>query len=84
MCHFFVLQETLLWNGIASKKKGQKWGREKGSCMRNDVEIVYNEPAREKIIPEQGKSVDVHLDFESLFPLTRIPKVCPLSPQSLF
>ncbi|OAY74735.1 Coilin [Ananas comosus] len=67
-------RETLLWNGIASKKKGQKWGREKGSCRSNDVEIVYNEPASEKIIPEQGKSVDVHLDFESLFPLTRIPK----------
>ncbi|XP_038989770.1 coilin-like isoform X2 [Phoenix dactylifera] len=65
--------ETLQWNGTTSKKKGQKWGREKTSSKRND-DNACNGASIEKIVAEEGKHVDGQIDFESLYPLTRLPE----------
>lgn len=60
------------WNGITSKKKGQKWGREKHTFTpRNDnkdslYEILSN--AKDKLSDEG-------IDFDKLPPLVDVPKV---------
>ncbi|CAA3006092.1 Hypothetical predicted protein [Olea europaea subsp. europaea] len=59
------------WNGITSKKKGQKWGREKHTFTpRNDnkdslYEILSN--AKDKLSDEG-------IDFDKLPPLVDVPK----------
>ncbi|XP_010929923.1 coilin isoform X2 [Elaeis guineensis] len=65
--------ETLQWNGTTSMKKGQKWGREKTVSKRND-DNACNWASNKKIVAEEGKHVDGHIDFGSLYPLTRLPK----------
>lgn len=65
--------ETLQWNGTTSKKKGQKWGRENTSSKRND-DNVCNGASNEKFLAEEGKHVHGRIDFESLYPLIRLPE----------
>ncbi|XP_072962465.1 coilin-like isoform X1 [Typha angustifolia] len=73
MGHEDKTMETFKWNGITSKKKGQKWGREKAMRGSND-DKAFDEWAIEKIVSEEGKPVHDHLEFESLSPLARQPK----------
>lgn len=73
--HALMLQETLQWNGTTSKKKGQKWGRERTLSRKNEDNSCIG-PSNEKTVAEEGKHVDGHIDFESLYPLTRLPEVC--------
>nr|XP_009415977.1 PREDICTED: coilin isoform X3 [Musa acuminata subsp. malaccensis] len=65
--------ETLQWNGTTSKKKGQKWGREKTLSKKSDDDYC-NGAFNENMITEEGEHVDDHINFESLFPLTRLPE----------
>lgn len=77
LCCIPILQETLQWNGTTSKKKGQKWGREKTLSKKSDDDYC-NGAFNENMITEEGEHVDDHINFESLFPLTRLPEVCSL------
>ncbi|KAJ8458128.1 hypothetical protein OPV22_031054 [Ensete ventricosum] len=65
--------ETLQWNGTTSKKKGQKWGREK-TLRKKSEDNSCNGAFYENMITEEGEHEDDHINFESLFPLTRLPE----------
>nr|XP_027096364.1 coilin-like [Coffea arabica] len=70
-----VSEESFQWNGITSKRKGQKWGTEKNSfSRRND----YNNANRDRPVTLSAPK-DVHLngpiDFEKLPLLSYMPKV---------
>uniref|UniRef100_A0A1D1XEK9 Coilin n=1 Tax=Anthurium amnicola TaxID=1678845 RepID=A0A1D1XEK9_9ARAE len=66
--------ETLKWNGTVSKKKGQKWGREKNfSCRMDDDNIPPEQPNAESVVGGDDKK-DLLTEFEKLFPITRLPK----------
>ncbi|XP_009415977.2 coilin isoform X3 [Musa acuminata AAA Group] len=65
--------ETLQWNGTTSKKKGQKWGRGKTLSKKSDDDYC-NGAFNENMITEEGEHIDDHINFESLFPLTRLPE----------
>ena len=72
---FLASQESFQWNGITSKRKGQKWGTEKNSfSRRND----YNNANRDRPVTLSAPK-DVHLngpiDFEKLPLLSYMPKV---------
>lgn len=65
---------TFQWNGITSKKKGQKWGMEKTSHSRkSDYEDLYQESSEilgiEEEIPENDP-----IDFNKLELSTTLPK----------
>ncbi|XP_038986855.1 coilin-like isoform X2 [Phoenix dactylifera] len=64
--------ETLQWHGTTSKKKGQKWGREKTLSRKNEDNSCTG-ASNEKTVAEE-ENVDGHIDFESLYPLTRLPQ----------
>ncbi|KAL9353203.1 hypothetical protein Peur_055883 [Populus x canadensis] len=66
--------ERFQWNGITSKKKGQKWGKEKVvSCKRNDYNNFKKESYSSLTIEEQTPVYDF-TNFEE-FPLyASLPK----------
>ncbi|THF99638.1 hypothetical protein TEA_025167 [Camellia sinensis var. sinensis] len=68
-----VSVETFQWNGIISKKKGQKWGKEKFSSRRNDYKDS-NEERSEVMTTERVDPPNNPLDFDKLAPLARLPK----------
>ncbi|KAL7241108.1 hypothetical protein ACSBR2_006686 [Camellia fascicularis] len=68
-----VSVETFQWNGITSKKKGQKWGKEKFSSRRNDYKDS-NEERSEVMTIERADPPNNPLDFDKLAPLARLPK----------
>ncbi|KAL0421466.1 UNVERIFIED_CONTAM: Coilin [Sesamum latifolium] len=69
-----VPSESFHWNGITSKKKGQKWGKENRSFTpRNDLQISnkeYTEILSKRKDAQPGEGVD----FDKLPPLPSIPK----------
>ncbi|CAL5398605.1 unnamed protein product [Camellia sinensis] len=75
-----VSVETFQWNGIISKKKGQKWGKEKFSSRRNDYKDS-NEERSEVMTIERVDPPNNPLDFDKLAPLARLPKKCPSHPE---
>ncbi|CAK7332515.1 unnamed protein product [Dovyalis caffra] len=66
--------ETFQWNGITSKKMGQRWGKEKAvSCKRNDYNNFKKESSSSLTIEEQTPVYDC-TNFEE-FPLyASLPK----------
>ncbi|KAL2559866.1 sphere organelles protein-related [Forsythia ovata] len=69
-----VPADTLQWNGITSKKKGQKWGREKHTFTpRNDRKDSYKDFS-EILSNEKEKLSDEGIDFDKLPPLADVPK----------
>eukprot|EP00262_Sarcandra_glabra_P022216 TRINITY_DN9774_c0_g1_i2.p1 TRINITY_DN9774_c0_g1~~TRINITY_DN9774_c0_g1_i2.p1 ORF type:complete len:532 (+),score=94.80 TRINITY_DN9774_c0_g1_i2:79-1674(+) len=65
---------TLQWNGPTSKKKGQKWGKEKPSvCRRNDDNDSYEEYNKDLSV-EEGELPHDPVDFEKLMPLSCLLK----------
>ncbi|KAJ6430378.1 hypothetical protein OIU84_021725 [Salix udensis] len=70
----YIPTETFHWNGITSKKMGQKWGKEKaGSCKRNDYNNFRKESSSCLSIEEQTPVYDC-TNFED-FPLyASLPK----------
>jgi coilin len=75
LCSHVLLQETFHWNGITSKKKGQKWGKEKAvSCKRNDYNNFRKESSSSLSIEEQTPVYDC-TNFEELPLYASLPKV---------
>ncbi|EEF32350.1 conserved hypothetical protein [Ricinus communis] len=65
--------EIFHWNGITSKKKGQKWGKEKAtSYKRNDHRNVSQECS--EVRKDGGRPVYDRVDFEKLEFYTTLPK----------
>ncbi|XP_011086676.1 coilin isoform X3 [Sesamum indicum] len=69
-----VPSESFHWNGITSKKKGQKWGKENRSFTpRNDIQIS-NKEYTEILSNEEEAQPGEGVDFDKLPPLPSIPK----------
>ncbi|KAA8529651.1 hypothetical protein F0562_034249 [Nyssa sinensis] len=75
-----VPPETSQWNGISSKRKGQKgqkWGKEKGSnslsVKRNDYQDFSKECSETPTI-EKEVVINDPIDFDKLKPFTSLPK----------
>lgn len=68
-----VSVETFQWNGTTSKKKGQKWGKEKMSCRRNDYKD-FNQQHSETFAVEEGTPPKDPMDYDKLPSLTSSPK----------
>ncbi|XP_043724742.1 coilin isoform X3 [Telopea speciosissima] len=49
------LQETFKWNGTTSKKKGQKWGKERTLSSRKKDNKGFNQDHTEKLTTEEGE-----------------------------
>ncbi|KAE8667234.1 Sphere organelles protein-related, putative isoform 2 [Hibiscus syriacus] len=61
------------WNGITSKKKGQKWGMERTSCMkRNDN--TFSQLSSEMVEDNKNATVTDDVDFDKLTPYSSSPK----------
>lgn len=84
----YFLQKSFQWNGIANKVMGQKWGQglykhnasRYNSASSNWLDAINedsftNEKVTEKSTSDKGKAIIEELNFESLPPLTRSPKV---------
>lgn len=70
-----ILQENFNWNGITSKKKGQKWGTNKASSSKWSNENFSQEyPAVQTFAGNSCKEVN----FENFRPYTGLPKVWSL------
>ncbi|XP_008446142.1 coilin isoform X1 [Cucumis melo] len=71
-------KETLHWNGITNKKKGQKWGKEKTpSWKRNNSNVCTSEPLQLLSETEQPKTpvpVVGSINFDELRPYTGLPQ----------
>lgn len=73
-----MLQETFQWKGVTSKKKGQKWGKEKAASSKWNNYEIFNQDYSETLTTEEEISVNdsKDLDFNKLKPYTSLPKVC--------
>ncbi|GMI70794.1 coilin [Hibiscus trionum] len=64
---------TFQWNGITSKKKGQKWGTEKVPCMKwNDNS--FSQVSSEMVDVNKNATVTDDMDFDKLTPYSSSPK----------
>lgn len=70
-----MFQETFQWNGITSKKKGQKWGKERMSSRKQDD---YEHSCQECPDVHNGEKQPTFnlVDFDKLTPYANFPKVC--------
>ncbi|KAF7124125.1 hypothetical protein RHSIM_Rhsim12G0039400 [Rhododendron simsii] len=68
-----VYVETFKWNGITSKKKGQKWGAEKLPYRRNDYKESNKEHSEMTTAKKLKPPIDP-IDFDKLAPFTGSPK----------
>lgn len=75
-CMSCMLQETFQWNGITSKKKGQKWGMEKTPHSRKSDYKDLNPELPETLGSEKEIPVDDPIDFNKLELCTTLPEVC--------
>ncbi|GFQ03280.1 coilin [Phtheirospermum japonicum] len=67
-------QETFHWNGITSKKKGQRWGKEDRSFTPRKEYNKSNNECSEILSNDKEKQPDAGVDFEKLPLLTSTPK----------
>lgn len=65
--------ETFCWNGITSKKKGQKWGKERISSWKQDDHENSSQEWRAAQKAER-EHLSNPVDFEKLTPYTSLPK----------
>lgn len=70
-----MLQETFQWNGITSKKRGQKWGMEKTPHSRKSDYKDLNPESPEALGSEKEIPVDDPIDFNKLELCTTLPEV---------
>lgn len=72
------LQETFQWNGITSKKKGQKWGKENSSSSKKNEFRDFHEESESSDMPviKQNAKANDQIDFDKLMPFATLPKVC--------
>ncbi|XP_059657823.1 coilin isoform X2 [Cornus florida] len=64
---------TSQWNGITSKKKGQKWGKEKNSSSWSDYKDFNKECSEPQTIVKEV-AVNGPTDFDKLPPFSGLPK----------
>ncbi|CAL8994125.1 unnamed protein product [Prunus brigantina] len=69
-----TLVETFQWNGITSKKKGQKWGMEKTPHSRKSDYKDLNPELPETLGSEKEIPVDDPIDFNKLELCTTLPE----------
>ncbi|KAL6969371.1 hypothetical protein U1Q18_029084 [Sarracenia purpurea var. burkii] len=67
-----VFMETFQWNGITSKKKGQKWGKENFRSPRNDYKDTKK--GHQIMTIEEVKPPNDPIDFDKLAPFGSLPK----------
>ncbi|XP_041013208.1 coilin-like isoform X2 [Juglans microcarpa x Juglans regia] len=65
--------ESLQWNGITSKRKGQKWGLEKVAYYKRNDHVSSNEEIAEMVTAEEAPAKNP-TDFDKLKPYTSSPK----------
>lgn len=65
--------ENLQWNGITSKKKGQKWGIEKVASYKRNDWTSLNEEGSEMLVDEKATIANNPVDFDKLTPYTSVP-----------
>lgn len=65
--------DTLQWNGITSKKKGQKWGREKHAFTPRNGHKDSNEDFSEILSDAKKNLSDEGIDFDKLPALVDMP-----------
>ncbi|PON64280.1 Coilin [Parasponia andersonii] len=64
------------WNGITSKKKGQKWGKEKTAFYKRSDQKKLNPESSDVLVNvEEPSTVNVHVDFDKLKPCTAMPQI---------
>ncbi|GMI87741.1 coilin [Hibiscus trionum] len=64
--------KTFQWNGITSKKKGQKWGMEKTRMKWNDNS--FSQVSSEVVDVNGNATVTDDMDFDKLTPYSGLPK----------
>ncbi|KAG6713859.1 hypothetical protein I3842_05G174000 [Carya illinoinensis] len=70
---FQTPMESLQWNGITSKRKGQKWGLEKVAYYKRNDYVSSNEEVAEMVTAEEAPAKNP-IDFDKLKPYTSSPK----------
>ncbi|KAJ1379974.1 hypothetical protein SESBI_46426 [Sesbania bispinosa] len=65
--------ETFQWNGITSKKKGQKWGKERISSRKQD-DYEHSSQECPTVQDAEKKHTINAVDFEKLTPYSGLPK----------
>ncbi|MBA0581030.1 hypothetical protein Gorai_023222 [Gossypium raimondii] len=66
-------QKTFQWNGITSKKKGQKWGMEKTPFLRRN-DNNFSHVSSEMVDVNDKATVTNDMDFDKLMPYSSLPK----------
>ncbi|EXB82497.1 hypothetical protein L484_027672 [Morus notabilis] len=69
-----ISMENFQWNGITSKRKGQKWGKEKTGFHKRSDQKRRNQDSSEMMIIEEETNVIGHVDFNKLKPCTSLPQ----------
>ncbi|GAB4840480.1 hypothetical protein Ancab_021249 [Ancistrocladus abbreviatus] len=67
-------KESFHWNGITSKRKGQKWGKERQSMPQWNESRNLNRTYSCRRVTQKEQPLKGVLDFEQLVPLTDLPK----------
>ncbi|KAG4163120.1 hypothetical protein ERO13_D01G152000v2 [Gossypium hirsutum] len=71
--HSQISVKTFQWNGITSKKKGQKWGMEKTPFLkRNDNN--FSHVSSEMVDVNDKATVTNDMDFDKRMPYSSLPK----------
>lgn len=78
LCQSLPSQGTFQWNGITSKKKGQKWGKENSSSSKKNEFRDFHKESGSSDMPviEQNAKANDQIDFDKLTPFATLPKVC--------
>ncbi|XP_022735342.1 coilin isoform X2 [Durio zibethinus] len=66
--------KTFQWNGITSKKKGQKWGKEKTSFLKRNDDKSFSQLSSEMVAVEEKATVTDDMDFDKLMTYSSLPK----------
>ncbi|XWS22673.1 hypothetical protein CRYUN_Cryun29cG0056200 [Craigia yunnanensis] len=66
--------KTFQWNGITSKKKGQKWGKQKTPFLKWNDEKSFSQVSSEMVAVEEKTTVTDDMDFDKLMPYSCLPK----------
>ncbi|GLT74604.1 hypothetical protein SLA2020_463920 [Shorea laevis] len=65
---------TFQWNGINSKKKGQKWGKEKIVSSKRNNYKNFSQACSEEVTVEEEMPVNNQMEFDKLVPYSSLPK----------
>lgn len=68
-----VSVDTLQWNGINSKKRGTKWGKENIASGGRDDYKASNKERFEMTTTDKGKPPNAPINFDEFAPLNRLP-----------